>query len=137
MPKQITLEEILQAYKDTFKNSQFVSHAKIRGFITTYFTEFAESLRLEKVDERKTTDVGDYTLESYSEKILDIVSLNVKKYREEKGLTQIQLALEIGMSGGAYLGRAELRKNNHHFNIKHLAKISKVLNIDIGKFFEV
>ena len=69
-------------------------------------------------------------LESYSEKILDIVSLNVKKYREEKGLTQIQLALEIGMSGGAYLGRAELRKNNHHFNIKHLAKISKVLNID-------
>ncbi|WP_141046838.1 helix-turn-helix domain-containing protein [Aliarcobacter cryaerophilus] len=76
-------------------------------------------------------------LESYSEKILDIVSLNVKKYREEKGLTQIQLALEIGMSGGAYLGRAELRKNNHHFNIKHLAKISKVLNIDIGKFFEV
>ncbi|RBQ30083.1 helix-turn-helix domain-containing protein [Aliarcobacter vitoriensis] len=75
-------------------------------------------------------------LESYSEKILDIVSLNVKKYREEKGLTQMQLALEIGMSGGAYLGRAELRKNNHHFNIKHLAKISKVLNIDIKNFFE-
>ena len=75
-------------------------------------------------------------LESYSEKILDIVSLNVKKYREEKGLTQIQLALEIGMSGGAYLGRAELRKNNHHFNIKHLAKISKVLDVPISRFFE-
>lgn len=48
MPKQITLEEILQAYKDTFKNSQFVSHAKIRGFITTYFTQFAEGLRLDR-----------------------------------------------------------------------------------------
>ena len=41
----------------------------------------------------------------------------------------MQLALEIGMSGGAYLGRAELRNRNHHFNIKHLAKISKILKI--------
>ncbi|WP_330848341.1 helix-turn-helix transcriptional regulator [Aliarcobacter butzleri] len=65
-----------------------------------------------------------------------MVSLNVKKYREQKGLTQMQLALEIGMSGGAYLGRAEIRKNKHHFNIKHLAKIAKVLDVDIKKFFE-
>lgn len=74
-------------------------------------------------------------LESYSEEILDIVSANVKKYREQKGLTQMQLALEIGMSGGAYLGRAEIRKDNHHFNIKHLSKISKVLDVDICEFF--
>ena len=76
-------------------------------------------------------------LESYSDSILDTVSANVKKYREIKGITQMQLALEIGMSGGAYLGRAEIRKNNHHFNIKHLAKISKVLDVDIRDFFEV
>jgi len=70
-------------------------------------------------------------LELYSESILDKVSSNVKKYREEKGLTQMQLALEIGMTGGAYLGRAELRTNKHHFNIRHMAKIAKVLEIDI------
>ncbi|PHQ92796.1 MAG: transcriptional regulator [Sulfurimonas sp.] len=75
-------------------------------------------------------------LESFSEEVLDRVSFNVKKYREIKGLTQIQLALDIGMSGGAYLGRAEIRKDNHHFNIKHLAKIAKILEIDIKKFFE-
>jgi len=75
-------------------------------------------------------------LEAYSQEILDIVSANVKKYRELKGMSQMQLALEIGMSGGAYLGRAEIRKNNHHFNIKHLAKISKVLNVDICDFFK-
>ncbi|MFY9094165.1 helix-turn-helix transcriptional regulator [Aliarcobacter butzleri] len=80
--------------------------------------------------------MNDLELENYGEKILDIVSLNVKKYREQKGLTQMQLALEIGMSGGAYLGRAEIRKNKHHFNIKHLAKIAKVLGVDIKKFFE-
>lgn len=75
-------------------------------------------------------------LESFSEEILDMISFNVKRYREIKGFTQIQLALEIGMSGGAYLGRAEIRKDNHHFNIKHLAKIAKILETDIKDFFE-
>ena len=75
-------------------------------------------------------------LENFSEEILTRVSHNVKKYRELKGFTQMQLALEIGMTGGAYLGRAEIRANNYHFNIRHLAKISKVLKIDIKKFFD-
>ena len=75
-------------------------------------------------------------LEAYSNYVLDTVSTNVKKYREKKGFTQMQLALDIGMSGGAYLGRSELRKNNHHFNIRHIAKIVKVLNIKIENLFE-
>jgi len=75
-------------------------------------------------------------LENYSNHILDIVSANVKKYREEKGFTQMQLALEIGLTGGAYLGRAEIRKDNHHFNIKHIVRIAKVLDVDVCKFFE-
>ena len=75
-------------------------------------------------------------LEKYSESVLDTISKNVIKYRNEKGYSQMKLALEIGMSGGAYLGRAELRKDDHHFNIKHIAKISRVLKIDICEFFE-
>ena len=50
-------------------------------------------------------------LDIYSEEILDTVSAHVKMYRESKGYSQMQLALEIGMSSGAYLGRAELRKD--------------------------
>jgi len=60
----------------------------------------------------------------------------LKNTVKEKGFTQMQLALDIGMSGGAYLGRAELRKNNHHFNIRHIAKIAKVLDIDIEDLFK-
>ncbi len=75
-------------------------------------------------------------LDIYSEEILNRVSAHVKMYRELKGYSQIQLALEIGMSSGAYLGRAELRKERHHFNIKHLAKIAMVLDVPIAKFFE-
>jgi len=76
-------------------------------------------------------------LEVYSEEILNAVSSNVKKYREKRGYSQMQLALEIGMSSGAYLGRAELRKDNYHFNIRHLAKISKVLDVPIASFFKL
>ena len=75
-------------------------------------------------------------LDFYSEEILDRVSANVKVYRERKGYSQMQLALEIGMSSGAYLGRAEIRKEKHHFNIKHLAKIAMVLDVPITSFFK-
>ncbi|MDR2081932.1 MAG: helix-turn-helix transcriptional regulator [Campylobacteraceae bacterium] len=75
-------------------------------------------------------------LEEYSENVLNTVSANVKKYRELKGISQLQLALDIGMKSPAYLGRAELRKDNLRFNIIHLAKISKVLDIPIELFFE-
>ena len=77
----------------------------------------------------------DEELDIFSDKVLDVVSANVKKYRELKNYSQIQLALEIGMSSGAYLGRAEIRKDGHHFNIKHIAKISKVLDVEIALFF--
>jgi transcriptional regulator with XRE-family HTH domain len=78
----------------------------------------------------------DEELERNSEEVLDTISKNVIKYRKEKGYSQMKLALEIGMNGGAYLGRIELRKDNHHFNIKHLVKISKVLEVDICNFFK-
>ena len=76
-------------------------------------------------------------LEIHSEYILDIVSANVKKYRQLKGFSQMKLALDIGMTGGAYFGRAELRKNNHHFNIRHIAKIAIILDINIEALFEI
>lgn len=49
--------------------------------------------------------------------ILPFIELDKRKYYKN----------DIELSGEAYLDRAELRKDNHHFNIKHLAKISKVL----------
>jgi putative transcriptional regulator len=78
----------------------------------------------------------DEELSKFSDEVLDTVSKNVLKYRREKGLSQIQLALEVGLSGGAYIGKAEIRTQNHHFNIRHLSKISKVLDVDICNFFK-
>lgn len=75
-------------------------------------------------------------LEQHASNILDIVSQNVIKYRKKKGMSQLELAIAIGFKSAAYLGKAEIRKDNQHFNIKQIAKIAKVLDIEISKFFK-
>lgn len=68
--------------------------------------------------------------------LLDTISKNVIKYRKEKGYSQLKLATELGYSSASYLGRMEIRKNDEHFNIVHLYKISKILDVELCKFFE-
>ena len=75
-------------------------------------------------------------LNKITEETLDKVSKNVAKYRKEKKYSQLQLALDIGLTGNAFIARAEKRSNNAHFNIEHLVKISTVLDVEIAKFFE-
>ena len=64
-----------------------------------------------------------------------LVGRNVKMLREQKGLTQIQLSLEIGQSSTSIISQAELGKGKR-FNLEHLYKISKVLECDICDFFD-
>lgn len=75
-------------------------------------------------------------LDNEANELLDLISTNVVKARKEKGYSQLKLATEIGYSSASYIGRMEIRKNNEHFNIVHLYKISKVLNIPISEFFK-
>ncbi len=74
--------------------------------------------------------------EAYAKEMLDIVSKNVLKYRKEKGMSQLDLALEIGLTGNAFIARAENRTKNAHFNIEHVMNIANVLNVDICEFFK-
>lgn len=79
------------------------------------------------------------TIEELDEKTItmyDIISKNVIKYRKQKGLSQLQLALNIGLTGNAFIARAEKRTNNSHFNIEHLVKIAEILQVDISDFFK-
>ena len=65
-----------------------------------------------------------------------MVSKNVKKYRNEKNLSQLELALTIGQKGNAFYNYAENNTNNKHFNMEHIYKIAKALDVPIAKFFE-
>lgn len=75
-------------------------------------------------------------LDSITHDIHNIISANVVKYRKSSGMSQLQLALDIGLTGNAFIARAEKRTNDAHFNIEHLVKISIILKVDICEFFK-
>lgn len=59
------------------------------------------------------------------------ISKNIKNYRLEKGLSQERLALDIGIKSIAFYSNCENNRYNKHFNLEHLYKISKALNINV------
>lgn len=70
------------------------------------------------------------------EQFYSIISKNVKKYRLEKGLSQMDLGLEIGIKSVAFFSNCESNRYNKHFNIEHIYKIAKVLDKDICDFLK-
>lgn len=65
-----------------------------------------------------------------------VVSKNIRKHREAKNIKQLDLALDIDIKSVAFFSNCETGKYNKHFNLEHLYKISKVLNVDIKDFFD-
>ena len=63
------------------------------------------------------------------------ISLNIKKYRLQAGITQEQLALDVGKSYD-FIRRLEFKKGEVGCSIDTLYKISVVLETRIDKFFE-
>lgn len=64
------------------------------------------------------------------------IGKNVAKYRKEKGLSQLDLSLQLGHKSVSIVASAERFYKSKHFNIEHLLKISDILNIPISSFFE-
>ena len=73
--------------------------------------------------------------EDYLEKAHKIIGQNVKNARQKAGLTQLQLALEIGHKSVGLVSCAEIYHKKQHFNIEHLLKIAIVLNVSVEEFF--
>lgn len=63
------------------------------------------------------------------------ISLNIKKYRLLNGITQEQLAVDIGKSYD-FTRRLEFKKGEVGCSIETLYRISVVLNTPIDKFLE-
>ncbi len=64
-----------------------------------------------------------------------LISKNVKQYRMDKGLSQMDLGLEIGIKSVAFFSNCESNRYNKHFNIEHIYKIAKALDKNICEFF--
>ncbi|MDY0320785.1 MAG: helix-turn-helix transcriptional regulator [Arcobacteraceae bacterium] len=78
------------------------------------------------------SEVSDEFIEEYYKQI----SQNVKKIRIQKQKTQEEVALAMGFTTATFYTNAESYKRGKHFNLEHLIKLSKILNVPLHKFFE-
>ncbi len=72
---------------------------------------------------------------NFKKDIREKISNNIRKYRLLAGITQEQLAVDIGLSYD-FVRRLEFKKGKIGCSIDTLYKISVVLNTRIDKFFE-
>ncbi len=72
---------------------------------------------------------------AFDENIMETIAYNVIKYRKINGITQEQLAIDIGVSP-EFIRKFESTKGSEGLKIINLYKISIVLNTSIEKFFE-
>lgn len=66
-----------------------------------------------------------------------LIGKNVKKYRELKGMSQLQLSNAMGYSSVSLVSAAELCNDGKHFNLEHLYKISKILDVTISELAQI
>lgn len=64
-----------------------------------------------------------------------VIGTNIKHYREEANLTQVQLAEQAKISI-SYLSKIEATGCNKSLSISVLNQIANVLDVEIGEFFK-
>lgn len=70
------------------------------------------------------------------EEFYKIISQNVKRIRQLNKKPQLDLVLEMGLKSTSFYSKCENSKDNHHFNLEHIYKISKSLDVNFEDFFE-
>lgn len=71
----------------------------------------------------------------FNNRIIETVAYNVRKYRKLIGITQEQLALDIGVTP-EFIRKFESTRGSEGLSLMSLYKISIVLGVRIDKFFE-
>lgn len=77
-------------------------------------------------------NISDKDVQDLYKKIAD----NIKRLRKEQKITQLDLALTIGHKSVSTIAKIEAGIENKHYNLEHLYKISRVLNIDMCEFLK-
>ena len=61
------------------------------------------------------------------------ISNNVKKQRKKHKFTQLDFSSSIGFNSVSFYCDCENNTNEKHFNLLHVARIARFLNIDINE----
>lgn len=64
------------------------------------------------------------------------VSHNIRKVRLQKNMSQLDVALELGIKSVAFYSNCENLKYNKHFNLEHIYKIAKLFDMPPYEFLK-
>ena len=67
------------------------------------------------------------------EEFYKTVSSNVKKLRKKHKFTQLDFSASIGFNSVSFYCECENNTNGKHFNLIHVVRIAKFLNININE----
>lgn len=81
---------------------------------------------------RTTEDIDENRIDDFYK----LIGSNVKKLRNAKGMTQLELSQAMGHKSVGLVSQSELYLKKQHFNIKHLYQIAYILDCDIKDFFD-
>ena len=77
--------------------------------------------------EKELSDISEEEINEFYKSI----SINVKKARGAVKMSQLELSLKLGIKSIAFYSNCENLRYNKHFNLEHIYKISKALDMDI------
>ena len=63
------------------------------------------------------------------------ISKKVRQMREDRNISQLEMALRIDIKSVAFYSNCENNKYGKHFNLEHLYKIAIVLDIELKDIF--
>lgn len=86
--------------------------------------------------EKSMLNIPDIVTDDEVEIFFTMISSNVKRIREEKGMSQLEVALSIGQKSSGFYANTENYKHKKHFNLLHLLKLSKLFNVPVEEFFK-
>jgi len=70
------------------------------------------------------------------EELYSIIGKNVAKYRKNKGMSQLELSIQMGYKSVSVVSGSEICYGNKHFNLEQLLKISQILDVELCDFFK-
>ena len=75
-------------------------------------------------------NIYDFTDKEVADFYLNAMN-NVRDIRKQQGISQLDLAYLIGHKSVSTIAKIESGQENKHYNLEHLYKIAKVLDVDI------
>jgi len=82
--------------------------------------------------QKDLSDISEKEIETFYKTVSD----NVKARRIALSMSQLDLALKLGIKSVAFYSNCENLRYGKHFNLEHVYKLSKALDIELCDLFK-